>query len=48
MVRLRKFEYYEEQYSYKQYECDLSEEEYWDDILDEEEDVISLEKNPKI
>lgn len=47
MAGLREFEYYEEQYSYKQYERDLSEEEYWDEILDEDEDVIYTENNPK-
>ena len=47
MTGLREFEYYEKQYSYKQYERDLSEEEYWDEILAEDEDVISPENNPK-
>lgn len=47
MAGLREFEYYEEQYSYKQYERDLSEEEYWDEILDEDEDVKHAENNPK-
>ena len=47
MAGLSEFEYYEEQYSYKQYERDLSEEEYWDEILDEDEDVIPTDNNPK-
>ena len=35
MAGLREFEYYEEQYSYKQYEQDVAEEEYWDELLEE-------------
>lgn len=47
MAGLREFEYYEEQYCYKQYERDLSEEDYWDEMLEEMEKETSSEQNKK-
>lgn len=47
MAGLREFGYYEEQYCYKQYERNLSEEEYGDEFVDEVEDDISSENDIK-